>query len=130
MAFATIFLAFTAFAILRPDRVAYAHAGGGAVERYANSATQGRRLVVVHAAWCGHCTALLREGGVWDQVKSKLTGIDVEAIDEANHPDLVRSLEVSSFPDIRVVSGESTTVAKFDGERTPEAIIAFALNNT
>lgn len=88
----------------------------------------GRRLVVVHAGWCGHCRTLLSSGGVWDQVKSSLPGVRVDEVDEATSPDLVRALNVTSFPDVRVLEGDEM-VAAYEGERTRDAIVAFVLKN-
>ena len=87
-----------------------------------------RRLVVMHAEWCGHCRTLLSSGGVWEQVKKSLPGVRVDEIDEATSPELVRALNVTSFPDIRVLEGDDT-VASFDGERKHDAIVAFALKH-
>lgn len=85
-----------------------------------------KRLVVVHAEWCGHCKELLKDGGVWSKVKSELPGVDVREIDEAASPEMVKSLDVTSFPDIRVLDGDES-VAKFEGERSVQAIVEFAM---
>ena len=91
-------------------------------------ASGGRKLVVVHAAWCGHCTRLLAPGGVWSQVKRQLPGVAVQEIDEADAPDLVQALNIGGFPDIRVLDGKHT-VATFKGERNASAIAEFALKH-
>jgi thiol-disulfide isomerase/thioredoxin len=87
------------------------------------------RLVLIHADWCGHCKTLLAEGGVWDQVKAGLPGVGVDEIIESANAPLVRSLGVTSFPDIRILKG-GVSVAKFEGVRTARDIIQFALKHT
>lgn len=99
--------------------------GGAAVEGFGTN----KKLVVIHAQWCGHCKELLKSGGVWEEVKSKLPGVPVQEIDEAGSPEIVKKLDVTSFPDIRVMDGDES-VAKFDGERTADAIVDFAMENT
>ena len=88
----------------------------------------GRKLVVIHAAWCGHCTTLLSAGGVWSRVKKSLPGVHVTEIDEADEPDLISKLDIKGFPDIRIMDG-TRTVATFNGQRTVDAIVEFALKH-
>jgi len=104
--------------------IATANVGGTARETFDAES----RLVVVHAQWCGHCKTLLKEGGEWDKAKAKLAGVQVEEIDEATSPDLVQKLNVTSFPDIRVLKGDET-VAKYEGDRESDRLVEFALQH-
>lgn len=106
-------------------RIGFLSGGGGpSAEGFESS----KRLVVVHAEWCGHCKELLKEGGVWTKVKGELPGVDVREIDEASDPDTVKSLDVTSFPDIRIIDGDKS-VAKFEGERNVQSIVEFAIKH-
>ena len=87
-----------------------------------------KRLVVIHAQWCGHCTELLKDGGVWDGVKAKLPGVSVEELDEASDPETIQQLNVTSFPSICVLDGNKS-VAHFDGDRTVDSIVEFAMQH-
>lgn len=98
--------------------------GGGAAEGFEGA----KRLVVFHAQWCGHCKELLKDGGVWQEVKEKLPGVPIQEIDEASNQELIEKHDVTSFPDIRVLDGESS-VATFEGDRTADAIAEFALKH-
>ena len=126
----TVILAFVALSaglallIARRSNSYNQHGGNGHVEEFEAA----KRLVVVHATWCGHCKNLLEENGPWTKAKERLPGINVEEIDEADASDLVRTLNITGFPDIRILDGE-TTVAKFEGERTSDNIVAFALEH-
>ena len=122
LALAAIVSMFAAFGILTKRDML----GGGSAEHFESK--QKKRLVVVHAQWCGHCKELLKEGGVWEGVKKKLPGVTVEEIDEAADPETVKSLNVTSFPTVLVMEG-STSVAQFDGDRTIDGIAEFALKH-
>lgn len=87
------------------------------------------RLVVIHADWRGHCKDLLAEGGAWDQVKAGLPGVGVDEILESSNASLVQTLGVTAFPDIRMMKG-NVGLAKFEGDRTAQQIIQFALKHT
>ena len=121
-------LALATFAISIPTSFAWTQPGYAAVESFDGGGKSGRRLVVIHAAWCGHCKTLLASGGVWSQVKRSLPGVAVGEIDEADAPDLVRALSINGFPDIRILDGKRS-VAAFRGERTADAIVEFALKH-
>lgn len=87
-----------------------------------------KELLLVHAEWCGHCKRLLEAGGVWDNVKKSLPGVQIREVDEADNAELVGKLNVTSFPDIRIVQGDET-VAQFEDERTKDSIIEFVLKH-
>lgn len=107
--------------------------GGGreglATAKSVGARRRGASLVVVHAKWCGYCTALLKKGGVWDEVVRRLPGVRVSAVDEARSPSVVRDLGVRSFPSIHAVDAKGRSVARFEGDRSPDAIVDFALRH-
>ena len=103
--------------------------GGGGGGGSDGDGRGGARLVVVHARWCGHCTELMRDGGVWSQVKRRLPGVPVEDIDEARNPGAVKRLGVTSYPSIHVVDEDGNSVAQFQDKRSADAVVDFALAN-
>jgi len=120
LALAAMVSMFAAFGILSKRNIL-----GGAAEHF--EGTQ-KRLVVVHAQWCGHCKELLKKDGVWDGVKKKLPGVTVEEIDEEADPETIKSLNITSFPTVLVMDGPSS-VAQFEGERTVDGIVEFAMKH-
>lgn len=101
--------------------------GGGSRSVMEGFKPSGDRLVVIHAEWCGFCKTLLKRGGIWEQAVRLLPGVKAESIDEASDPSVVQSLGVTSFPDIRVLDSSGKSIARFDGERTAQGIVDFAL---
>lgn len=83
-------------------------------------------VAVVHATWCGHCRELLKPGGIWERAKASLPTVKFVEIDEAEHGDLVKTLGITSFPDIRRMGVGGKSLAKFEGDRTVENIVTFA----
>jgi thiol-disulfide isomerase/thioredoxin len=83
-------------------------------------------VAVVHAKWCGHCRELLKPGGVWERAKASLPTVKFVEIDEAEHGDLVKTLGITSFPDIRRMGVGGKSLAKFEGDRTAENLVTFA----
>lgn len=88
----------------------------------------GKKVVLVHAEWCGHCKELLEDGGVWAGVKKRLPGITVEEADEASNPQIVKALDVRSFPSIHITEG-GKSVAVFQGSRTEDALVQFVMKH-
>lgn len=106
---------------------ASAYPGASFAEAFAEKPA--RRLVLVHAEWCGHCKRLMASGGEWDRAKERLPGIVIEEANEAENADLVQSLSVTSFPAIHIVDADDKSVAQFEGERTEDSIVDFALEH-
>ena len=100
----------------------------GGTEAFTTPRSTETVLTVIHAEWCGHCKRLLAPGGVWSEVKKKLPGVRIEEVDEAKAPDVIQQLNVTSFPDIRILRG-NTTVARFEGPRDVGSIVQFALKH-
>lgn len=92
--------------------------------------SSGKKLILVHAQWCGHCKTLLAPDGSWSLMKERLPGVQIEEYDESSHPDLVRHLDVTGFPDIRLVDADMNTVAKYMGDRSSDSLVDFVLSNT
>lgn len=88
-----------------------------------------KRLIVIHASWCGHCKTLLSTSGPWKQVKKALPGVTIDELDESEHPDLVKSLDIQSFPTIMILDSVNQNAVPYDGPRTKDAIVDFALRN-
>jgi thiol-disulfide isomerase/thioredoxin len=88
-----------------------------------------KRLVVFHASWCGHCKTLLSPTGPWIKVKKALPGVTIEELDESKHVDLVKSLGIESFPTIMVLDAASQKAIPYEGPRTKDDIVDFALQN-
>lgn len=91
--------------------------------------TSGKRVLLVHAKWCGHCRTLLEKDGIWETVKKDLPGIRFEEIEESQATDAISSLGISSFPDIRIVDATGASVAKYDGSRDVKSLKTFILAN-
>jgi thiol-disulfide isomerase/thioredoxin len=89
----------------------------------------GKRVLLVHAKWCGHCRKLLEKGGVWESVKKELPGVRFEEVEESQATEAIASLGVVSFPDIRIVDTTGASVAKYEGTRDARSIKQFVLAN-
>lgn len=88
-----------------------------------------KRLIVMHATWCGHCKTLLASSGPWKQVKKALPGVTIDELDESRHPDLVKALGVQSFPTIMILDSANQNAIPYEGPRTKDGIVDFALRN-
>lgn len=91
--------------------------------------SEGKRVLLVHAKWCGHCRTLLAAGGTWEAVKRDLPGIRFEDIEEAQAAEVIASLGIASFPDIRIVDSTGASVARYEGARDPKSLKQFILAN-
>lgn len=91
--------------------------------------TSGKRVLLVHAKWCGHCRTLLEKGGVWESVKKELLGVRFEEVEESQAAEAIASLGVVAFPDIRIVDTTGASVAKYEGARDARSIKQFVLAN-
>jgi thioredoxin-like negative regulator of GroEL len=89
----------------------------------------GKRVLLVHAKWCGHCRTLLEKGGVWELTKRELPGIRFEEIEESQAAEVIASLSISAFPDIRIVDASGASVAKYEGARDTKSLKEFVLAN-
>jgi thioredoxin-like negative regulator of GroEL len=83
----------------------------------------------VHAKWCGHCRTLLEKGGVWEATKRELPGIRFEEVEESQATDVITSLSISAFPDIRIVDSSGASIAKYEGPRDSKSLKDFILTN-
>jgi len=54
--------------------------------------------------------------------------VTVEEIDEEADPETIKSLNITSFPTVLVMDGPSS-VAQFEGERTVDGIVEFAMKH-
>ena len=88
-----------------------------------------KRLVVVHASWCGHCKTLLSSSSAWRKVKKALPGVTIDELDESEHVDLVQELGIQSFPTIMVLNSADQNATFYEGPRTKDDIVDFALRN-
>ena len=91
--------------------------------------TSSKRLVVVHASWCGHCKTLLAPSGPWRKVKKALPGVTIVELDESENVDLVKALDIQSFPTIMILDSADKNATFYEGARTKDAIVDFALRN-
>lgn len=79
-------------------------------------------IVRVYAQWCGHCQAM---NSYWDNIKSKLNVIDVEAseIEKLNeiNQSLKKPIIVKGYPTLAKI--KSGMVTYYTGNRTYEDIL-------
>lgn len=87
------------------------------------------QCVLFHATWCKHCKRLMP---VWDVVSKRSDIADWAAVDVDAQPEVAQKYGVASFPTLlriwrrRDGAPESESVARFEGDRTEEAILDFA----
>ena len=89
-------------------------------ERFAD----GKRLLFMHASYCSHCRAML---GEWQKVKAHYAaggGVVAEEYEASANPDIMTQEGVEGFPTIILHKG--ATKLTYNGERTAEAMIAWA----
>ncbi|EQC28062.1 hypothetical protein SDRG_14156 [Saprolegnia diclina VS20] len=83
------------------------------------------RLVMFHAPWCGHCNKLLPTFGKVAtalQAKHVLAG-SIDGTNVANRP-LLQAFSIASYPTVLMLHDTSYTL--FEGERSMDALVAFA----
>ena len=87
-----------------------------------------RCLVILTAAWCGHCKSMAPE---IEKVKEYITkhtkGVDCEQIDESTvDRKLLAGYKITGFPTILLIS-EGRMLSQFNGERSASSIINYAI---
>lgn len=89
-------------------------------------------LVLVHATWCGYCQRLLAPGGPWEKLKRAFPKLSVREIDESRDPDVVKQMAVASYPDIRLVKGDTiiSKVAADESARSVSNLKSFVKKHT
>lgn len=91
-----------------------------------SEATSSRSLVLFHSPDCGHCRAMMP---VWEALgdNALANGVLLRSVDVTDEPQLADRLEVFGYPTLLLVEpGEEAQLYEFRGERTLEAIEAFA----
>ena len=88
-----------------------------------------RKVLLIHAKWCGHCRTLLEPAGTWSQLKKVLPAVRFEELEEQAAGPQIAKYGVQGFPDIRVVDAAGETVAKFAGPRDVASLQAFVMAN-
>jgi len=82
-------------------------------------------LVEFYAPWCGHCKNLVPE---WKKAATALKGIvNIAAVDADQHKSLGGQFEVRGFPTIKLFGENKKKPEDFNGGRTADAIVEFAL---
>nr|QMV80799.1 protein disulfide isomerase 8 [Clitoria ternatea] len=86
-------------------------------------------LVEFFAPWCGHCKNLAPE---WASAASELKGkVKLGALDATVHTSKASEYNVRGYPTIKYFAGgkkDSDSVADYDGGRTSQAIVSWALD--
>lgn len=88
-----------------------------------------RKVLLIHAEWCGHCRTLLEKGGAWDQLKVALPGVTFVDLEESNATAEIAKYGVTGFPSIRIIDASGTSVVEYDGARDAETMKAFIMQN-
>ncbi|CAD8134718.1 unnamed protein product [Paramecium pentaurelia] len=82
-------------------------------------------IVEFFAPWCGHCKALAPE---YEKAAKTLEGIvNIAAVDADAHKDLGGQYGIQGFPTIKFFGDNKNSPSDYQGERSAQAIINFAL---
>jgi len=82
-------------------------------------------LVEFYAPWCGHCQRLTPE---WKKAASGLKGIaNVGAVDMTVHQSAGSKYGIQGFPTIKVFGFDKDRPSDYNGQRTSDDIIDFAM---
>nr|KAG5692877.1 hypothetical protein BaRGS_002312 [Batillaria attramentaria] len=93
-----------------------------------NKVIQGDELWLVefYAPWCGHCQALAPE---WKKAASALKGVvKVAAVNADEHGGLGSQYGVRGFPTIKFFGDDKFKPLDYQGQRTANAIVDYALS--
>jgi thiol-disulfide isomerase/thioredoxin len=88
-----------------------------------------KKVLLIHAEWCGHCRTLLEKGGAWEQLKTSLPGVTFEALEETNATTEIAKYGVQAFPSIRIVDASGKSLIEYDGARDVASMKAFVMQN-
>lgn len=95
-------------------------------EHYMN-ASEGPKVMLFYATWCGHCEKYL-SSGLFDKVSGSkdVQGVSFQKLDADKNEDLREKYDVTSFPTILGINSKGEKVG-FEGNRNMESdLIAFA----
>ena len=87
----------------------------------------GAKLLFFYADWCGHCTKFKP---TWAALENEDLGVSMEKVnctDNKNVPELAKKYDVSGFPTLIYVHGD--THREYSGNRSKEDVISFIKSN-
>lgn len=88
---------------------------------------RGNYVVIYHAAWCGHCTKLLKhlesehhDGTVYDAMSARTPVYLIE------HEHITPKMGIVSYPTIKSYDEHGKKLKTFEGDRTTAKLVQFA----
>ena len=97
------------------------------IQTYENFGNKGESFVLFHWDKCGHCKKMMPE---WNAFAQKYNGdIKIKKVEQSEDPELIKKLNISSFPTILLLDKNNNKVKDYNGSRTTKGFQDFLAQN-